>query len=99
MKPSPRLRQALAFVAGAAVTTLVADAVLIAFSGTVPPRAALGHHLEFLATLTLLVGLSGAMALQLPPHCDIAPRRLVALGALAAVLGYAIGVALAPVLG
>jgi hypothetical protein len=94
-----KLRQAAAFCAGAAAATLLADALLIAFSGAMPPRQAIAHHVEFLVTLMVLVGLSGAMALQLPPACALEPRALLLSGALAAVIGYAIGVLLAPALG
>jgi hypothetical protein len=99
MHTAGKLRQSLAFFAGAALATVVSDAVVIAISGALPSSKGLVHHVEFLATLMVLVGLAGAVGLHLPPRRDLPPRLLVALGALAAVLGFAIGVAAAPHLG
>ena len=93
------LRQGLSFFAGAAAATLVADAALIAASGAMPRSDGLVHHVEFLATLIVLVGLAGAMGLQMPPRRAFTSRALVMLGAIAALLGFAIGVAVAPMAG
>jgi len=94
-----KLRQNLAFCAGAGAAILGADALLIAMHGMGPRSRGLVHHLEFLGTLMLLVGLGGALGLRLPPQRVFAPGALAAMGALAAIAGFAIGVALMPALG
>jgi hypothetical protein len=93
------LRQILSFGVGAAVATLAADALLIAISDRGGAAAGFVHHVEFLGTLIALVGLAGAMGLNVPPRLSFSPRALVALGAVAAIAGFAIGVALMPTLG
>jgi hypothetical protein len=100
MHTAEKLRRILLFLAGAAAATIVSDVALIALSNTAAPHAkGLVHHVEFLATLMALVGLAGAVGLQLSPQRDFRPATLVGLGAVAAVIGYAIGVALAPLAG
>jgi FtsH-binding integral membrane protein len=94
-----KLQQSASFFAGAAVATIASDAILIALAAHPAPARGLVHHVEFLAILISLVGLAGVMALQMPHRRELPPAALVGLGALAAVLGYAIGLMLAPALG
>lgn len=94
-----KLQQFASFFGGAAAATLASDAALIALAAHPAPRAGLVHHVEFVATLISLVGLAGAIGLQMPRRRELRPATLVALGAVAAVLGYAIGLLLAPALG
>lgn len=79
--------------------TLVADAFVIAISRRAPVMAGLVHHVEFLGTLIALVGMAGALALGTPPRPSFSALALMALGAVAAAAGFAIGVALAPAVG
>lgn len=94
-----KLQQFAAFLGGAAVATIASDALLVALARHPAPSAGLVHHVEFLATLISLVGLAGVMGLQLPHRRELRPATLVGLGAVAAMLGYAIGLVLAPALG
>jgi len=94
-----KLQQFASFFAGAAVATIASDAVLIALAARPAPVRGLVHHVEFLAILISLVGLAGVMGLQMPHRRELRPAALAGLGALAAVLGYAIGFMLAPALG
>ena len=99
MRREGRAGEVVAFCAGAALAILAADAAMIAITGTGPGTAGLLHHVEFLATLTALVGLAGALGLSLPPQRTFARGALAVMGALAAIAGFAIGVALMPALG
>ena len=94
-----KLQRFASFAAGAAVATIASDAALIALAAHRAPVGGLLHHVEFLATLIALVGLAGVMALQMPQRRELQPAALLGLGALAAVLGYAIGLLLAPAMG
>lgn len=94
-----KLQQFASFFAGAAVATIASDAALIALAAHPAPARGLVHHVEFIATLISLVGLAGVAGLLMPHRRELRPAALVGLGALAAVLGYAIGLVLAPALG
>jgi hypothetical protein len=97
--PSVSIRNALAFAAGAAAAAVAADALLIAAGPHAPAQGGVLHHVEFLATFIVLVALSGSIGIALPAPRALRVPTCVALGAIAALLGYGASVALLPAVG